>query len=67
MQGTETHDDQEEAEHVDTESARESLALRERWRLRCLEARVEYRFATTAMPPAEVLRSFLFDRQRARR
>jgi uncharacterized protein (DUF58 family) len=47
--------------------ARESLALRERWRLRCLEARVEYRFATTAMPPAEVLRSFLFDRQRARR
>ncbi|MDB4982281.1 MAG: hypothetical protein JWM82_3033, partial [Myxococcales bacterium] len=46
--------------------ARESLALRERWRLRCLEARVEYRFATTAMPPAEVLRSFLFDRQRRR-
>jgi uncharacterized protein (DUF58 family) len=47
--------------------ARESLALRERWRLRCLEARGEYRFATTAMPPAEVLRAFLFDRQRARR
>jgi uncharacterized protein (DUF58 family) len=47
--------------------ARESLALRERWRLACLEARVEYRFATTAMPPAEVLRAFLFDRRRAKR
>ena len=47
--------------------ARESLALRERWRLACLEAGVEYRFATTATPPAEVLRSFLFDRRRARR
>jgi uncharacterized protein (DUF58 family) len=47
--------------------ARESLALRERWRLACLEARVEYRFATTATPPAEVLRAFLFDRRRARR
>jgi uncharacterized protein (DUF58 family) len=46
---------------------RESLALRERWRLACLEARVEYRFATTAEPPAEVLRAFLFGRQRARR
>jgi uncharacterized protein (DUF58 family) len=46
---------------------RESAALRERWRLTCLEARVEYRFATTAEPPAEVLRAFLFDRQRARR
>src|SRR5579862_7046226 len=33
--------------------ARESLALRERWRLACLEARVEYRFATTTTPPAE--------------
>ena len=47
--------------------ARESLALRERWRLACLEARVEYLFATTATPPAEVLRGFLFDRRRARR
>jgi uncharacterized protein (DUF58 family) len=47
--------------------ARESLALRERWRVACLEAHVEYRFATTATPPAEVLRQFLFDRQRARR
>jgi uncharacterized protein (DUF58 family) len=47
--------------------ARESLALRERWRLACLEARVEYRFATTAEPPADVLRAFLFGRQRARK
>ena len=46
---------------------RESAALRERWRASCLEARVEYRFATTAEPPAEVLRAFLFARQRARR
>jgi uncharacterized protein (DUF58 family) len=47
--------------------ARESLALRERWRLTCLESRVEYLFATTATPPAEVLRSFLFERRRGRR
>jgi uncharacterized protein (DUF58 family) len=47
--------------------ARESLALRERWRLACLEARVEYRFTTTTAPPAEVLREFLFDRRRTRR
>ncbi|HXU02566.1 MAG TPA: DUF58 domain-containing protein [Polyangia bacterium] len=47
--------------------ARESAALRERWRQTCLEARVEYRFATTSEPPAEVLRAFLFARQRARR
>jgi uncharacterized protein (DUF58 family) len=46
---------------------RESAALRERWRQTCLEARVEHRFATTAEPPAEVLRGFLFARQRARR
>jgi uncharacterized protein (DUF58 family) len=46
---------------------RESLALRERWRLACLESRVEYQFATTSEPPAEVLRAFLFGRQRARR
>jgi uncharacterized protein (DUF58 family) len=47
--------------------ARESAALRDRWRQTCVEARVEYRFATTAEPPAEVLRAFLFGRQRARR
>jgi uncharacterized protein (DUF58 family) len=46
---------------------RESAALRERWRQTCLESRVEYRFATTAEPPAETLRAFLFARQRARR
>jgi hypothetical protein len=46
---------------------RESLALRERWRLHCLEARVEYLFATTDLAPAHVLRSCLFARQRARR
>jgi uncharacterized protein (DUF58 family) len=46
---------------------RESAALRERWRRICVEARVEYQFATTAAPPAEVLRAFLFARQRARR
>lgn len=46
---------------------RESLALRERWRQICLEARVEYRFASTAERPADVLREFLFARQRGRR
>jgi len=46
---------------------RESAALRERWRQICLESRVEYRFATTAEPPAEVLRAFLFARQKTRR
>ncbi len=46
---------------------RESAALRERWRQTCVEARVEYRFATTAEPPAEVLRAFLFSRQRMHR
>jgi uncharacterized protein (DUF58 family) len=47
--------------------ARESTALRQRWRQTCVDARVEYRFATTAEPPAEVLRAFLFARQRARK
>ena len=47
--------------------ARESLALRERWRRTCVEAGVEYRFATTSTPPADVLRAFLFDRRRARK
>jgi uncharacterized protein (DUF58 family) len=46
---------------------RESLALRERWRLACLEARVEYLFASTDVPPATLLRSFLFARQRGRK
>jgi uncharacterized protein (DUF58 family) len=46
---------------------RESEALRARWRQICVEARVEYRFANTAEPPAEVLRAFLAGRQRVRR
>lgn len=37
----------------------ESANLRERWRATCLEARVEYRFARTDIPPAEVLHAFL--------
>jgi hypothetical protein len=45
----------------------ESRAFRERWRLHCLEAGVEYRFATTAEAPADVLRAFLGARRRARR
>jgi uncharacterized protein (DUF58 family) len=44
---------------------RESAAFRERWRTACLESSVEYRFARTDAPPAEVLRAFLADRQRA--
>jgi uncharacterized protein (DUF58 family) len=44
---------------------RESQAFRDRWRAACLEASVEYRFARTDAPPAEVLRAFLADRQRA--
>ncbi len=43
---------------------RESLALREKWRLRCLEARAEYRFTTTNTPPTTVLRDLLMARQR---
>jgi uncharacterized protein (DUF58 family) len=43
---------------------RESAAFRERWRLACLETRVEYRFAATSSSPAEILRDFLAARQR---
>ncbi|MES1208632.1 MAG: hypothetical protein ABUS79_22065, partial [Pseudomonadota bacterium] len=43
-----------------------SAALRERWRRACIEARVEYQLAITDTPPAEVLRRFLFSRQRTR-
>jgi uncharacterized protein (DUF58 family) len=43
--------------------AEESEAFRGRWRAACLEARVEYRFARTDAPPAEILRGFLADRQ----
>ena len=42
----------------------ESAAFRDRWRAACLEAGVEYRFARTDGPPAEVLRAFLADRLR---
>jgi len=45
---------------------RESEAFRERWRETCVEARVEYALATTDTPPSEVLRRFLFARQRTR-
>jgi uncharacterized protein (DUF58 family) len=40
----------------------ESSNFRERWRNVCLEARVEYRFARTDMPPSEILYAFLADR-----
>jgi uncharacterized protein (DUF58 family) len=44
---------------------RESTAFRDRWRLACLETRVEYRFVRTDERPAEVLRAFLASRQKA--
>ena len=40
----------------------ESSNFRERWRNVCLEARVEYRFARTDIPPSEILHAFLADR-----
>ena len=40
----------------------ESANFRERWRTTCLEARVDYRFARTDTPPAELLHAFLADR-----
>jgi hypothetical protein len=43
-------------------SARNPPIFRERWRTTCLEARVEYRFARTDIPPAEILHAFLADR-----
>ncbi len=54
------------AEAADLRDAfrRESRAFRERWRQACLESRVEYRFVSTADPPAEALRAFLAGRQR---
>jgi uncharacterized protein (DUF58 family) len=47
--------------------AEESEAFRHHWRATCLEAQVEYRFASTDVPPAEILRAFLADRQRPAR
>jgi uncharacterized protein (DUF58 family) len=41
----------------------ESEAFRQRWRATCLEGQIEYRFASTDVPPAEILRTFLADRQ----
>jgi uncharacterized protein (DUF58 family) len=43
--------------------AEESEAFRQRWRAISLDAQIEYRFVSTDMPPAEVLRTFLADRQ----
>lgn len=43
--------------------AEESEAFRQRWRRTCLEAQIEYRFVSTDMPPSDVLRAFLADRQ----
>jgi uncharacterized protein (DUF58 family) len=45
----------------------ESQIFRDRWRQACLEVGIEYRFATTLTPPAELLRAFLSGRRRARR
>jgi uncharacterized protein (DUF58 family) len=44
----------------------ESEKFRRRWRDACVEARVEYQLAVTNTPPSEVLRRFLFGRQRVR-
>ncbi|MGD0838111.1 MAG: DUF58 domain-containing protein [Polyangia bacterium] len=43
--------------------AEESEAFRQRWRAISLDAQIEYRFVSTDMPPADVLRAFLADRQ----
>ncbi len=40
----------------------ESALFRQRWQAACLEARVEYRFARTDVPPAEILHPFLAER-----
>jgi uncharacterized protein (DUF58 family) len=40
----------------------ESASFRQRWQTLCLEARVEYRFARTDVPPTEVLHAFLAER-----
>ncbi len=44
----------------------ESESFRRRWRELCVEARVEYQLVVTDTPPSEVLRRFLFARQRIR-
>jgi uncharacterized protein (DUF58 family) len=45
---------------------RASEAFRAGWREACVEARVEYQLAVTRTPPSEVLRRFLFSRQKSR-
>ena len=40
----------------------ESALFRQRWQTLCLDARVEYRFARTDVPPAEFLHPFLAER-----
>jgi len=45
---------------------RQSEGFRQRWRDVCVEARVEYQLATTDVPPSDILRRFLFARQRGR-
>lgn len=40
----------------------ESARFRQRWQSLCLDARVEYRFARTDVPPAEILHLFLAER-----
>ncbi len=45
---------------------RESEAFRERWRNVCVDARVEYQLVMTDAAPSDVLRRFLFARQRTR-
>jgi uncharacterized protein (DUF58 family) len=44
----------------------ESEAFRRTWRTACVEARVEYQLAVTDTPPSEILRRFLFARQKTR-
>ncbi|MES1157623.1 MAG: DUF58 domain-containing protein, partial [Haliangium ochraceum] len=46
---------------------KQSQAFRDGWRETCTEARVEYRPATTDVPPSAVLREFLFARRRTHR
>jgi hypothetical protein len=70
FEGTEPGDSRTPlAEAADLREAfrEESQLFRDRWRQACLEVGIEYRFATTLTPPAELLRAFLCGRRRARR
>ncbi|MDZ4696166.1 MAG: DUF58 domain-containing protein [Deltaproteobacteria bacterium] len=44
--------------------AQASLDFRDRWRRACVQARIEYRFASTLEPPGNLLRAFIGQRQR---